>query len=105
MSLSCQNRKWPRLFDHLVSEREQRRRNRKSERFRSLHVDYQLESGWLHDWQIRRLCTVENFSRIHTDLTIRIGDARSIAKQAAVSHDLAFAINGRNAVLRCQPTI
>ena len=37
------------LLDHLVGAGEQRGRNCKSERFRSLEIDHELESGWLHD--------------------------------------------------------
>jgi hypothetical protein len=36
------------LFDHLVGQREQRRRNFKPERFGGLQIDDELELGRLH---------------------------------------------------------
>ena len=43
------------LFDHLVSQREERRWNCETERPRGLEVDDQLEARWLLDRQVRRL--------------------------------------------------
>jgi len=42
----------PRLFDHLVSGREQRRRNGQTKRFRGLEIEYELELGRLFHWNI-----------------------------------------------------
>src|SRR6266849_3698976 len=48
------------LFDHLVGTQQDRLGNLDTERFRSFHVYYQLELGWLFDREICRLCTPEN---------------------------------------------
>src|SRR6266403_4485757 len=53
MAVSCQYRKWPVLLDHLVGASEQRWRNLKAERLRSLKVDDELEFGGLLDREVR----------------------------------------------------
>ena len=53
VSVSCQYRKWPVLLDHLVGASEQRWRNLKAERLRSLKVDDELEFGGLLDREVR----------------------------------------------------
>src|SRR6516164_10537756 len=48
------------LFDHLVGESKQRRRNREVERLRRLEIEHQIEFRRLLDWQIAGLGALEN---------------------------------------------
>jgi hypothetical protein len=47
MTVSCQQRKWPTLFDHLVGSGEHGRRHGKAEGPSGLEIDDQLELGGL----------------------------------------------------------
>jgi hypothetical protein len=42
MSVRCQQRKWPRSFDHLISAGQQRRRDFETEFLGGLEIDNQL---------------------------------------------------------------
>ena len=42
------------LVDHVIGAAEDRRRHREAKRVGSLHVDHQVELGWLLDWEIHR---------------------------------------------------
>ena len=53
-SEKCQERKSGALFDHLVGNRKHARRNRQAQRLGGLHVNGQLELGWLQNRQIGR---------------------------------------------------
>ena len=48
------------LFDHLVGEGEQRRRNRQAERLGDLQIDDEIEFNRLLDRQIGRLRSAQN---------------------------------------------
>ena len=49
-----------RLFDHLVGNGEHAGWNSQAKRLGGLHVDDQLEFGWLLDWKIGWLCALQN---------------------------------------------
>src|SRR5215212_8901416 len=51
---------WRTLLDHLIGEREQRRRHFKAERLGGLEVKDQLHFGDLLDWQVGRFLSLEN---------------------------------------------
>jgi hypothetical protein len=42
------------LFDHLVGYGEHPWRNGQAKKFRGLHINHQLESRGLRDWQVRQ---------------------------------------------------
>ena len=54
------------LLDHLVGAREDRWRDRQTERLGGLQIDDELEFGWLLDGQVGRLGTFENFVDIRS---------------------------------------
>src|SRR4051812_4027572 len=58
-----------------------RRRGRDTENTGGLSVDYQLERGRLHDWQVRRLCSSEDTTYINAHLSPSISDIGTIAYQ------------------------
>jgi hypothetical protein len=60
MSVRCQNRKSPTLFDHLVGAAEQRRGDIDAECLGSLQVDRQFELGRKLDWQIQTKCVINS---------------------------------------------
>jgi hypothetical protein len=68
------------LFDHLVGNREQRRRHGEAEHPGSLGVDDQLELGRLHDRQVRGLGALEYATGIDTNVTKRIRNVDSVPK-------------------------
>src|ERR1700747_2418774 len=69
-------------FDHLVGEREQRRRDVEAEFLGGFQVDRNLEFGWLHDRQIGRPLTLEDSAGVNSDLPISVGKARSVTDQS-----------------------
>jgi hypothetical protein len=58
------------LFDHLGSQREHCRRDRKTERLRTLEVDHEIELSRNHYWQLRGLFTLENTPCVDASFTI-----------------------------------
>src|SRR5215469_15335600 len=60
MSALAQKRTFTALLDHLVGEREQERRNLKTQRFGGFDVEIELELRWSHDRQSGRICAIEN---------------------------------------------
>src|SRR5215471_20044759 len=70
-------------FDHLIGKREQRRRHGKVEHAGGLVVDHQLELARLHDWQVSRLCTLEDATGINANLAVSIRQAGAIAHEPA----------------------
>ena len=49
-----------RLFDHLIGESEDARRNSNTQRLRGVEVDYELKFGGQLNWQVPWLCAPEN---------------------------------------------
>src|SRR5262245_49365358 len=72
-----------RLFDHLVGAGEQRRRNLKVDRFRRGEIDHQIELRRHLDWKVSRLRALENPTDVDAGATMGIGQAGSVAHQAA----------------------
>jgi hypothetical protein len=60
-----------RLFYYLVGEGEHSRRHGEAERLGSLEVEHELELGGLHYGQVGRLFTLENATRVKSDLSER----------------------------------
>src|SRR5262249_47008281 len=77
------------LFDHLVGEREQKRRNLEAERLGSLEVEVEKELRWSHDRQDRRVCAIENQSGVDPGLSISVRDIGTVAHQAPSFDELA----------------
>jgi hypothetical protein len=48
------------LFDYLVGAGEKCGRNSKTKHFRGLQIDHQLELGCQIDWDVARLCSIED---------------------------------------------
>src|SRR5262249_46188716 len=89
-------------LDHLIGAGEQRWRHSEAEYPRRRVIDDKLELGGLHDRQVRRFRTLEDATRIDTDLTIRIRQAGSVAHQAADFGIFTRPIGGRERVARSQ---
>src|SRR5262249_27644902 len=64
----------PVLFDPLLGDSEEVRRNRETERLRGLEVDRQHEPGRLHDRQVGRLLALENPAGVEADQASRFSD-------------------------------
>src|SRR5262249_27558773 len=77
------------LFDHLVCEREQKRRNLEAERLGSLEVEVEKELRWSHDRQDCRICAIENQSGVDPGLSISVRDIGTVAHQAPSFDELA----------------
>jgi hypothetical protein len=92
----------PRLLDHLVGEREQRRGNLEAERLRRLQIDDELELGHLQDRQVGWLLAHENAARIGAGLPKHIGKVRSVAHQPAGIDIITHRIARRNRVAHRQ---
>jgi hypothetical protein len=73
-----------------------------AKRLRGLQVYHELELGWLRDRQIGRLLAPENPAGVDAGLTIGIGEARAVTRQAAGRGKLTSFINRRNGMARCQ---
>src|SRR5262249_47164963 len=71
------------LFDHLVGDGEQRRRNFKAERLRRLEIDDDLEFGGQHDREFGWLGAFENAAGVNPSLLILTCYVRSIADEPA----------------------
>jgi siderophore synthetase component len=70
-------------FDHLIGEREQLCGHVDGESPGGLQLDDQIEFRPLHDWQIRRLLTLEYLADIDATQAISIREARGIAQETS----------------------
>src|SRR6516164_1886211 len=70
-------------FDHLVGAKQDPRRDRHTECFSGLEIDYRFECGRLLYRQISRLFALENAPCVDGELTIGGAQARSVTHQAA----------------------
>src|SRR5262249_59373036 len=69
-------------FDHLVGEREQRRRNLQAQRLGGAQIDDKMKLGLLQDRQVCRFLALENPAAVDAGLPERIGPVRSVAHQS-----------------------
>src|SRR6516165_10617676 len=70
-------------FDHLIGAKQDPRRDRHTECFSGLEIDYRFECGRLLYRQISRLFALENAPCVDGELTIGGAQARSVTHQAA----------------------
>src|SRR6476469_2935134 len=89
-------------LDHLVGERQQVRRYFEPECLCSLEINHELELSRLHGGKVGRLDALENPPGIDAGLAKSIGQAGSVARQAAEQDVLARPIERRHHVLRSQ---
>src|SRR6478609_9010847 len=90
------------LFEHLVSEREQFRRDIQSERFGGLAIDYQLELDRGLDRKLGRLRILEDAIGIGRRAPKIIDQVTSVGQQAAEFSEGTDRIDGRETVARRQ---
>src|SRR6516165_2248885 len=81
------------LFDYLVSDAEQSRREAEAECLGGFEVDHQLEFSWLQNWQIGGLLAFKNPADIYADLSVRVGGACVIAHQATGYDNVASCVH------------
>src|SRR5262249_47165800 len=92
-------RRWPRkyrsneaapsdLFDHLVGQVEEGRRNNQADRLSGLKVDHELELGWLLDWKIGRSRSFQDPVDIAGRAPVKISTDYVISHQTAGIDDL-----------------
>src|SRR5262249_733747 len=89
-------------LDPLVGGDLQCQRHLEAERLGSLEVDHQLELGRLNNRQVCRLLALENPAGVNSRLTKYVGDAGSIADEAAGRDKLAQRVNRGYRVVRRQ---
>src|SRR5262245_50857584 len=90
------------LFNHLIGNSEQRGWNAEPEHSGDLRVDDQFELRRLHDWQFSWLRTLEDAASESANLTIRVHEAGSIARQSADLDSIPYRIGCRKSMARCQ---
>src|SRR5215469_16835659 len=98
MSALCQKRTFcatvkTSLFNHLVSDAKQSRREAEAECLGGFEVDYQLEFGWLLDRQIGWLGAFENAIDVPCRVAEFFGAIISIGNQAARFRKKAVAVD------------
>src|SRR6476660_7656045 len=76
------------LFDHLVSERDQRGRYLEADRLGGLEVEHKIKLCSLYYRQVGWFLDLENAGSVDTNFAIRIGYARPIAHQATCGNEL-----------------
>src|SRR5215467_4338488 len=91
-----------RLFDHLVGEREQHRRNRQAERLGDLQIDDEIEFNRLLDRQIGRLRSAQNPVNITSGAPELVSKVYSIGHQTSRFNIVTRAVHGRQSSVECQ---
>src|SRR5262249_35565797 len=86
------------LFDHLVGQREQRRRYRDVEQPGGLVIDHKLELAGLHHRQVRGLCALEHAAGVEPKLAPRLVQVGSVAHEPADFRILTSHIGRRQRV-------
>jgi hypothetical protein len=90
------------LFDYLVGAGEQHGRHLDAERTGGRQIDDEFKLGRLHDRRIGGLGALEDASGIAAEQLINLGQARSMAHQAASFRIVAAVVDGGYAMARCQ---
>src|SRR5947208_5416960 len=85
-------------FDHLVGAAGQWQRNCNAQRAGGLHVDVQLDLGYLLDRQIGRFFALEYASGINACLTMRLKKAACVTHQATRDSEVARLVDRGNRV-------
>src|ERR1700730_13201467 len=86
------------LFDHLVGEDVELRRDHYPESVGGLTIDHQVEFGRLLDRQVAGLCTLENLVDERRGATEKIEEVLAIAHQPTSLHVIALWEHGRQTV-------
>src|SRR5262249_15661122 len=74
------------LFDYLVGGGEQRLRNIETERFGGFEIDDELEFGWLLDWKVRGLRSLQNFVNVPGSAPIQVTKICSVGQETSGIH-------------------
>src|SRR5262249_118521 len=90
------------LFDHLIGEDVELRRDRYPESVGGLTIDHQVEFGRLLDRQVAGLCTLENLVDKRRGATEEIEEVLAIAHQPTSLHVIALWKHGRQTVHKCK---
>jgi hypothetical protein len=72
------------LFNYLICERNQPRRNSESKRFGGLKIDHEFVFGRLKNWQIGWLRAFEDFPDVGARVSVGIFDVGSIADETSI---------------------
>ena len=62
--------------------------------FRCYEIDNQFKPCGLHHWKISGLGTLEDLSRVHTGLMVRVSDAWAVADKTTVLYEFTPLVNG-----------
>src|SRR6516165_3591340 len=92
---SCSAAKSP-LFEHLVGEREQLCRHVETECLGGLEIDDELEFRGLHDRQVGGLFTLENATRIKSNLSVLLDQTGPVTDKPTRHDELTIRVHGRN---------
>ena len=83
------------LFDHLVGDGNQRRRDLEAERLRRFEVNDQLECCWLLNRQVGGIGTLDDLVDVNGGASTKIGNVYAVCDEAAYIYKLAESIHGR----------
>src|SRR6516162_6602068 len=83
------------LFDHLVGDGNQRRRDLEAKRFRRLEINDQFECCWLLNRQVGRIGTLDDLVDVNGGASTKIGKVYAVCDEAARIYKLAESIHGR----------
>src|SRR6516225_8996798 len=90
------------LLNYLVGAIEQGRRDAKTEGFRRPEVDHQLELGWLLDWKVGRIGSLQYLVNVDGSLAIKINKIRTIGYQPAHCRQETIGRERWEPILQCQ---
>src|SRR5258708_39208907 len=92
------------LFDHLVGEDVELRRDRYPESIGGLTIYHQVEFGRLLDRQVAGLCTLENLVDEGRGATEEIEEILAVAHQPTTLHVITLCEHGRETVRKRKVT-